>query len=65
MITKHPPLNRDYNRDPGIKARNGRGFIDHGSTVGCVPRCFASTVPSQLHVQLGGGQVLAFKLLAS
>ena len=34
MITKPPPLNGDYNRDPNIKALKRRGFINHGSTLG-------------------------------
>ena len=33
MINKPPPFNRDYNRDPNIKALKGRGFINHGSTL--------------------------------
>ena len=33
MINKPPPLNRDYNRDPNIKALKRRGFINHGSTL--------------------------------
>ena len=28
-----PPLNRDYNRNPDIKALKRRGFINHGSTI--------------------------------
>ena len=32
LINKPPPLSRDYNRDPYIKALKRRGFIDHGST---------------------------------
>ena len=31
MIDNPPPLNRDYNRDPSIKALKRRGFINHGS----------------------------------
>ena len=33
MINKTPPLNRDYNRDPNMKALKRRGFINHGSTL--------------------------------
>ena len=33
MINKPPPLNRDYNRDPNMKALKRRGFIDRGSTL--------------------------------
>ena len=33
MINKPPPLKRDYNRDPYIKALKRRGFINHGSTL--------------------------------
>ena len=32
-MNKPPPLNRDYNRDPNIKALKTRGFINHGSTL--------------------------------
>ena len=31
-MNKPPPLNRDYSRDPKIKALKRRGFINHGST---------------------------------
>ena len=35
MINKPPPLYREYNRDPNIKARKRRGgFMNHGSTLG-------------------------------
>ena len=30
---QHPPLGRDYNRDPHVKALDIRGFISHGSTL--------------------------------
>ena len=30
MIDKAPPLKRDYNRDPNIKALKWRGFMTHG-----------------------------------
>ena len=33
MINNPPPLNRDYSRDPNIKALKRRGFINHGSTL--------------------------------
>ena len=33
MINEPPPLNREYNRDPNIKALKRRGFINHGSTL--------------------------------
>ena len=33
MINKPPPLNRDYSRDPNIKALKKRGFINHESTL--------------------------------
>ena len=33
MINKHHPLNRDYNRDPNIKALERKGFIHHESTL--------------------------------
>ena len=33
MINEHPPVSRYYNRDPDIKALNGRGCISHGSTL--------------------------------
>ena len=33
MINKPPPLNRDDNKDPNIKALKRRGFINHGSTL--------------------------------
>ena len=33
MINKPPPLNRDYDRDPNIKALKRRGFLNHGSTL--------------------------------
>ena len=33
MINKPPPLNRDDNRNPNIKALKRRGFINHGSTL--------------------------------
>ena len=31
-IDKPPPRNRDYSRDPNIKALKRRGFNNHGST---------------------------------
>ena len=34
MIIRHPPLNKDDNRDPNIKALKRRGFMNHGSTLG-------------------------------
>ena len=33
LINRPPPLNRDCNRDPYIKALKRRGFINHGSTL--------------------------------
>ena len=33
LITKSTPLNRDYSRDPNIKALIRRGFTNHGSTL--------------------------------
>ena len=36
LISKPPPLNREHNRDPNIKALKRRGFINHGSTLGCI-----------------------------
>ena len=33
MISKTPLLNRDYHRDPNMKALKRRGFIKHGSTL--------------------------------
>ena len=33
MINKPPPLNRDFIRDPNIKALKRMGFINHGSTL--------------------------------
>ena len=33
LINKPPPSNRDYNRNPNIKALRKRGFINHGSTL--------------------------------
>ena len=38
MINKPPPLNRDYNRDPHIKALKRREFINHGSTLTLNPK---------------------------
>ena len=35
MINKPIPPNRDYSRDPNIKAFKRRGFINHGSTLVC------------------------------
>ena len=37
VISKPSPLNRDYNRDPNIKALKDRGFINHGSPLGPRP----------------------------
>ena len=34
MINKPPPLNREYNMDPNMKALKRRGFINQGSTLG-------------------------------
>ena len=34
MIKKNPPLDRDSNRDPNIKAMKRRGVINHGSPLG-------------------------------
>ena len=33
MTNKPPPLSRDDNSNPNIKALKRRGFINHGSTV--------------------------------
>ena len=33
MINELPPLNRDYDRDPNIKALRRKGFLNHGSTL--------------------------------
>ena len=33
VIPKPPPLNRDYKRDPDIRALERRGFTNHGSTL--------------------------------
>ena len=33
LINKPPPHNRDYNRDPNIKALKRRGFMNQGSTL--------------------------------
>ena len=33
VVNKPPPLNRDCNRDPSIKALKRRGFINRGSTL--------------------------------
>ena len=33
MIHKPPPLNRDLNGDPNIKALKRKGFINHGCTL--------------------------------
>ena len=37
LISKHPPLNENYNKDPSIKALIGWGFLilnpKHGSTL--------------------------------
>ena len=33
LINKPPPINRDYNRDPNIKALKRGGVINHGSTL--------------------------------
>ena len=33
LINKPPPPNRDYIRDPNIKALKRKGFINHGFTV--------------------------------
>ena len=33
LITKPPPLNRDYNGDPNIKALKRKGFTNQGSTL--------------------------------
>ena len=40
LINKDPPLNRDYNRDPNIKARKRRGFLIRGLHH---PLCFLFT----------------------
>ena len=34
MTNNPPPLHRDYDRDPNIKALKRKGFINHGSTLG-------------------------------
>ena len=34
MINEPPSLNRDYNRDPNMKALKRRGVINQGSTLG-------------------------------
>ena len=36
MIVVNSPLNRDYTKDPIIKARKRRGFINHGSTLNLI-----------------------------
>ena len=41
---EHPPLNRDYNRDPYIKALKRRGVINHGSTLAAGTMTFQISV---------------------
>ena len=38
MINETPPLNRDYNRYPNIKALKRRGLINHESTLELLER---------------------------
>ena len=33
LMNKPPPQNREYNRDPNVKALKRRGCINHGSTL--------------------------------
>ena len=33
MINKHPPMNRNHNRDPSIEAPRRRGVVNQGSTL--------------------------------
>ena len=52
VINKPPPLNRDYNRDPNIKALKRRGFINHGST----PYCLRVALPVEF-VMISSGSL--------
>ena len=36
MIVVNSPLNSDYTKDPIIKARRRRGFMNHGSTLNLI-----------------------------
>ena len=49
-MKRPPPVNRDCNRDPNIKALKRRGFTNHGSTLG-LNRCLQQV----LGVKKGGG----------
>ena len=53
LVNKPPPLNRDYNRDPYIKAFKGRGFINHGSTL-VVSRKASQTASPELRLEMHG-----------
>ena len=39
-MNKPPPLDRDYNRDPNIKALKKRRFMNHGSALLLLPAFF-------------------------
>ena len=41
VINKPPSLNRDYNRDPNIRALQRRGFMNHGSPLAPKPDTFS------------------------
>ena len=46
VINKPPPLNKDYHRDPNIKALERKGFINHGSTLGGIDLTYHTTIMS-------------------
>ena len=46
MINKPPPMNRDDNRDPDIKALKRSGFINQGSTLGLMRGSFLQSMPT-------------------
>ena len=54
MKNKPPPLNRDYNRDPNIKALKRRGFVNHGSTLPEIRRLSAVLVTWRTYLEVHG-----------
>ena len=62
MINKPPPLNRDYDRDPNIKALKRRGLINHGSTLES-SRGIHSLIPQDPRENLGTCMILHIMLL--
>ena len=66
MINKPPPLSRDYNRDPNIKALTQKGFINHGPyiTGQTQPLSFVTHQPASKYDRYVGSTSYKFRVEA-